>query len=50
MSKPKNLTKEERLAKLRRWDKMPSPNPHYKGATPGDLARALFRIRPKPKE
>ena len=49
MSEPKKLTEEERLATLLRWDNTPSPNPRYKGATPGDLAHALFRVRPKPK-
>lgn len=43
MSKPKKLTEKERLAKLRKWENAPSPTPRYKGATPGDMARALFR-------
>ena len=40
--KPK-ITEEERLAKLRKLDNTPSPNPAYKGLTPGDAARALMQ-------
>ena len=43
MSEPKKLPEKERLAKLRKWENAPSPNPRYKGATPADIARALFR-------
>ena len=39
------LTEEERLAKLRKLDNTPSPNPLYKGLTPGDAARAILRPR-----
>ena len=43
------LTEEERLALLRKWDNTPSPNPRYKGMTPGQAARAMTRPRkPKP--
>ena len=43
MSEPGKLTEKERLAKLRKWENAPSPNPRYKGASPADMARALFR-------
>ena len=31
---------------LREWSNTPSPNPRYKGATPGDVARALLGKKP----
>ena len=43
------LTEEERLAKLRKLDNTPSPNPEYRGLTPGDAARAIMRPRRPPK-
>ena len=43
------LTEEERLAKLRKLDNTPSPNPLYKGLTPGDAARAIMRPLRSPK-
>lgn len=45
MSDKPKLTEEERLAKLREWDNKPSPNPRYKGLTPGQAARAMMRPR-----
>ena len=33
----------ERLANLAKRDKEPSPNPRYKGMTPGDAAQAIMR-------
>ena len=45
MSEKRELTEEERLAKLREWDNTPSPNPRYKGMTPGQAARAMMRPR-----
>ena len=47
--KPK-LTEEERLAKIREWDNKPSPNPRYKGLTPGQAARAMMRPRKQRSE
>ena len=40
-------TEAERLAMIRKWESTPSPNREYRGATPGDAARALMRPRPK---
>lgn len=49
MSDKPKLTEEGRLAKLREWDNTPpSPNPRYKGLTPGQAARAMMRPR-KPR-
>ena len=49
MSQKPKLTEEERLAKLRKLDNTPSPNPEYRGLTPGDGARAIMRPRRPPK-
>ena len=45
MSDKPMLTEEERLVLLRKLDSTPSPNPRYKGMTPGQAARALMRPR-----
>ena len=45
----RRLTEEERLAKLAELDRQPSPNPRYKGMTPGDAARAMMRPRRRRK-
>ena len=45
MTDKKQLTAEERLPKLREWDKTPSPNPRYKGMTPRQAARPMMRPR-----
>ena len=39
MSEKRELTEEERSAKLREWDNTPSPNPRYERMTPGQAAR-----------
>ena len=41
--KESERTERERLAKLAERDREPSPNPRYKGMTPGDAARAIMR-------
>jgi len=38
-------SEKKRLAKLAERDREPSPNPRYKGMTPGDAARAIMRPR-----
>lgn len=43
MPEPKKADPE---AMLREWSTTPAVNPHYKGATPGDVVRALLRKRP----
>lgn len=43
MTDKRKFTEEERLAKLRERDNTPSPNPRYKGMTPGQAARAMMR-------
>jgi len=40
MIERRKLREEERLALLRKWDNMPSPNPRHKDMTPSQAARA----------
>lgn len=37
------LSEDERLALIEQWENEPSPNPEYRGKTPADVGRMLFR-------
>ena len=50
MSKPKKITEKERQGKLQQWSNTAAVNPRYKGATLGDVARALLRFKPNPEK
>ena len=38
------MTEEERKAALEKWTDTPAVNPHYKGATPRQIARVLMGL------
>ena len=44
-TKEAKQAERERLDKLAERDRELSPNPRYKGMTPGDAARAILRPR-----
>ena len=44
----KKPTEKARKAAVQKYSKTPSPNPRYKGATPGDVGRALLKRSVRP--
>ena len=46
MERDQKPTEQQRKAAVREWSNTPSPNPRYRGATPGDVARALLGKKP----
>ena len=48
LTKRKTPTEKSRKAAVRKWSATPSPNPRYKGATPGDVGRALLKRSARP--
>lgn len=47
---PTSRAEKERLARMAELDRQPSPNPRYRGMTPGDAARAMMRPRRVPSQ
>jgi len=45
LTKDVEQAEQQRPATLADGDRQPSPNPRYKGMTPGDAARAILRPR-----
>ena len=50
MTEKRKLYKKERKAAVHEWTDTPAENPRYKGATPGDVDRALLGKHTTPKD
>ena len=49
MTEKREEPEQERVEAVREWTATPSENPRYKGATPGDVGRALLGKHTTPK-